>query len=63
MNWFTRVRNSMGFSPDKKTTTEKDLWIKCPSCQEMLFVQEYEDNLSVCPKCEHHGRIGADAAG
>lgn len=60
MNWFNRVRNSLGFSADKKTT-EKDLWIKCPSCQEMLFVQEYEDNLSVCPKCEHHGRIGADA--
>jgi len=60
MNWFNRVRNSLGFSSEKKTT-EKDLWIKCPSCQEMLFVQEYEDNLSVCPKCEHHGRIGADA--
>ncbi|MFN4019400.1 MAG: acetyl-CoA carboxylase, carboxyltransferase subunit beta [Erythrobacter sp.] len=60
MNWFTRVRNSLGFSADKKTT-EKDLWIKCPSCQEMLFVQEFEANLSVCPKCEHHGRIGADA--
>lgn len=60
MNWFTRVRNSLGFSADKKST-EKDLWIKCPSCQEMLFVQEYEANLSVCPKCEHHGRIGADA--
>ncbi len=60
MNWFNRVRNSLGFAPEKKST-EKDLWIKCPSCQEMLFVQEYEANLSVCPKCEHHGRIGADA--
>ncbi|WP_027442233.1 acetyl-CoA carboxylase, carboxyltransferase subunit beta [Erythrobacter cryptus] len=60
MNWFTRVRNSLGFSSQKKTT-EKDLWIKCPSCQEMLFVQDYESNLSVCPKCEHHGRISADA--
>ncbi len=60
MNWFTRVRNSLGFGTEK-TSTEKDLWIKCKSCQEMLFVQEYEENLSVCPKCEHHGRIGADA--
>jgi acetyl-CoA carboxylase carboxyl transferase subunit beta len=60
MNWFTRVRNSLGFSNEKKTT-EKDLWIKCPACQEMLFVADYEANLSVCPKCEHHGRIGADA--
>lgn len=59
MNWFTRVRNSLPFGGEKKTT-EKDLWIKCKSCQEMLFVQEYEENLSVCPKCEHHGRINAD---
>ncbi|MDE2437539.1 MAG: acetyl-CoA carboxylase carboxyltransferase subunit beta, partial [Sphingomonadales bacterium] len=38
-----------------------NLWIKCPSCSEMLFTREYEENLSVCPRCEHHGRIGADA--
>ncbi|MEE4200212.1 acetyl-CoA carboxylase, carboxyltransferase subunit beta [Erythrobacter sp.] len=59
MNWFNRVRNSLGFGAGKKAT-EKDLWIKCSNCQEMLFVQEYEDNLHVCPKCGHHGRIGAD---
>jgi len=59
MNWFNRVRNSLGFSDEKKST-EKDLWIKCKSCQEMLFVQEFEENLSVCPRCEYHGRIGAD---
>ncbi|ALE16737.1 Acetyl-coenzyme A carboxyl transferase beta chain [Altererythrobacter epoxidivorans] len=58
MNWFTRVRNSIGWLP--KRSTEKDLWIKCPSCQEMLFAKEYEENLSVCPRCDHHGRIGAD---
>ncbi|MEP3051488.1 MAG: acetyl-CoA carboxylase, carboxyltransferase subunit beta [Erythrobacter sp.] len=59
MNWFNRVRNSLGFGP--KRSTEKDLWIKCRSCQEMLFVQEYEENLSVCTRCEDHGRISADA--
>ena len=58
MNWFTRVRNSIGWGP--KRSTEKDLWVKCPSCQEMLFAQEYAENLSVCPRCDHHGRIGAD---
>lgn len=60
MSWFNRVRNSLGFSAEKKST-EKDLWIKCKNCQEMLFVAEYEENLSVCNRCEHHGRIGADA--
>jgi len=59
MNWFNRVRNSLGFSPGKKSN-DKDLWIKCPSCQDMLFVQEYEENDRVCPRCDHHGRIGAD---
>jgi acetyl-CoA carboxylase carboxyl transferase subunit beta len=59
MNWFTRVRNSVGWLP--KRTSEKDLWVKCPACKEMLFEQEYEENLHVCPRCEHHGRIGADA--
>jgi len=60
MNWFTRVRNSLGFGSEKKST-EKDLWIKCSNCQEMLFVAEYDENLRVCPRCDHHGRIGADA--
>ncbi len=59
MNWFTRVRNTIGFA--EKRSTEKDLWVKCKNCQEMLFAQEYEENLSVCPRCEHHGRISADA--
>ena len=58
MNWFNRVRNSLTFLP--KRETEKDLWIKCPGCQQMVFAQEYEDNLYVCPRCDHHGRIGAD---
>ncbi|NML94175.1 acetyl-CoA carboxylase, carboxyltransferase subunit beta [Novosphingobium olei] len=58
-SWLTRVRNALPFTP--KRDTPDNLWIKCPSCSEMLFTKEYEDNLSVCPRCEHHGRIGADA--
>lgn len=59
MSWLTRVRNSLPFA--QKRDTPDNLWIKCPSCSEMLFTKEYEENLSVCPRCEHHGRIGADA--
>ena len=58
MNWFNRVRNSLAFLP--KRASEKDLWVKCPGCQQMVFAQEYAENLQVCPRCEHHGRIGAD---
>ncbi|MBX7534183.1 acetyl-CoA carboxylase, carboxyltransferase subunit beta [Qipengyuania flava] len=58
MNWFTRVRNSISWLP--KRSTDKDLWVKCPNCQQMVFGQEYEENMDVCPRCGHHGRIGAD---
>ncbi len=59
MSWLDRVRNALPFA--EKRDTPDNLWIKCPSCKEMLFTKEYEENLSVCPRCEHHGRIGADA--
>ncbi len=59
MSWLNRVRNSLSYA--QKRDTPDNLWIKCPSCHEMLFTKEYEVNLSVCPHCEHHGRIGADA--
>ena len=58
MSWITRVRTSL--SNLKKRDTPDNLWIKCPSCSEMLFTKEYEDNLSVCPRCDHHGRVGTD---
>ena len=59
MSWLDRVRNSIPFTT--KRDTPDNLWIKCPACSEMLFAKEYEDNQSVCPRCDHHGRIGADA--
>jgi acetyl-CoA carboxylase carboxyl transferase subunit beta len=59
MSWLTRVRNSL--SRFGKRDTPDNLWMKCPSCSEMLFARDYEHNLSVCPRCDHHGRIGAAA--
>ena len=49
----------------KKLTTVKvrkrdmpdGLWIKCPGCDEMLFKQELETALNVCPKCDHHFQL------
>ena len=59
MSWFNRVRNSLPFVANKRSTDET-LWIKCKGCGEMIFARDYADNLYVCPRCEHHGRIGAD---
>jgi len=35
------------------------LWIKCPSCEAVLYRTDLEKNLGVCPKCNHHGRVSA----
>lgn len=56
MNWFTRVRNAIPFIA--KRDTPDNLWVKCPACAQMIFAKEYEENLSVCTACGHHGRIG-----
>ena len=59
MNWLSRVRNALPFMA--KRETEGNLWNKCPSCAQMIFIKEYEENLSVCTVCGHHGRIGPKA--
>jgi acetyl-CoA carboxylase carboxyl transferase subunit beta len=57
MSWINRVRNAIPFIA-KRSEGPDNLWHKCPSCGQMVFTKEWEDNLSVCPKCDHHGRIG-----
>ena len=56
MNWVTRVRDAIPFIAKRETT--ETLWHKCKGCNSMVFLKEYEENQSVCPKCDHHGRIG-----
>lgn len=56
MSWLTRVRQSIPFLP--KRETPDNLWHKCRQCEAMIFTKEYEQNNFVCPRCEHHGRIG-----
>ncbi|HEV2866908.1 MAG TPA: acetyl-CoA carboxylase, carboxyltransferase subunit beta [Allosphingosinicella sp.] len=56
MSWLNRVRNRIPFLP--KRETPDNLWHKCPECDAMIFLKEYEENLWVCPRCDHHGRIG-----
>ena len=38
-----------------------DLWTRCPGCDEMLYNKQLEKTLRVCPTCDHHHRLRADA--
>ncbi len=44
-----------------RRTVPEGLWLKCPSCDSVLYTADLEGNLNVCPKCDHHHRIGARA--
>ncbi|MBT9458486.1 MAG: acetyl-CoA carboxylase carboxyltransferase subunit beta [Burkholderiaceae bacterium] len=47
--------------PNERRTIPEGLWIKCPSCETVLYKTDLEQNVNVCPKCSHHHRIGARA--
>ncbi|HZT23611.1 MAG TPA: acetyl-CoA carboxylase carboxyl transferase subunit beta, partial [Verrucomicrobiae bacterium] len=43
----------------KKRDIPEGLWTKCPGCETMIFDKELDENLKVCPKCQHHFPIGS----
>jgi acetyl-CoA carboxylase carboxyl transferase subunit beta len=42
-----------------KTVRTEGLWIKCLGCRAIIFIPDLEANLNVCPKCQHHFKLGA----
>ena len=59
MSWLSRVRSGIPFLPKRQTT--ENLWHKCSKCGTMVFLKEWEENYSVCPRCDFHDRIGPTA--
>ncbi|MBV6403986.1 MAG: acetyl-CoA carboxylase carboxyltransferase subunit beta [Flavobacteriales bacterium] len=60
MGWFTRTKEGITTSTEEKKETPEGLWYKCPECDEIVTSEDHENNLWVCPKCEHHEKIGSD---
>lgn len=62
MNWLTRLIPSIGLNKEASASKSKvpdGLWNNCPACEAILYQPELEKSLFVCPKCDHHLRIGA----
>jgi len=51
-----RIKSAPG---ERRTPVPEGLWVKCPSCEAVLYRTDLEKNLFVCPKCAHHSRVGA----
>ena len=59
MSWLKRLRPARIQTDARRKSVPEGLWTKCPGCDAVLYQAELERNLSVCPKCGHHLRIGA----
>ncbi len=61
MSWLEKLLPPKIQPSDAATRRQmhEGLWLKCPSCETVLYKTDLEQNLSVCPKCAHHMRVGA----
>jgi acetyl-CoA carboxylase carboxyl transferase subunit beta len=56
MSWLTefvrpKIRTLLG-----RRDVPENLWVQCPSCQQMTYHTELQKNLKVCAHCGHHMR-------
>ncbi|KAA1193888.1 acetyl-CoA carboxylase carboxyltransferase subunit beta [Pseudohalioglobus sediminis] len=61
MSWIDKILPS-GVSRSestKRSSVPEGLWKKCVKCDAVLYRPDLERNDDVCPKCDHHMRIGA----
>ena len=58
MAWFKKVRKPIE-PPDQQSRVPEGLWVKCPSCGQVIYNKDLAASLSVCTKCGHHFRLSA----
>jgi acetyl-CoA carboxylase carboxyl transferase subunit beta len=62
MAWFTREKPGVeGTAEGDKRVRTEGLWLKCESCGQIIWKKTLDENMQVCPKCEHHFRLDARA--
>lgn len=59
MSWFKKIRKPIE-SAQKESRVPEGLWVKCPSCSQILYNKDLTASLSVCTKCSHHFRLSAN---
>jgi acetyl-CoA carboxylase carboxyl transferase subunit beta len=58
MAWFKKVRKPIE-AANKESRVPEGLWVKCPSCGQIIYNKDLAASLSVCTKCSHHFRLTA----
>lgn len=59
MSWLEKLLDKKNIISTRKASIPEGVWTKCPSCNQILYRIALEENLAVCPKCDHHMRMAA----
>lgn len=59
MSWLEKILDKKNIINTRKASIPEGVWIKCPSCDQVLYRIALKENLEVCPKCQHHLRMSA----
>ena len=59
MSWFRRKEKNIQTENSEKKDIQEGLWVKCPSCRQILYKAELLQSNNVCYKCGYHFRIPA----
>lgn len=59
MSWIEKILPKSKRSTSQRANVPEGVWSKCVKCDQIIYRAELERNLEVCPKCDHHMRIGA----
>ncbi len=61
MSWINHIlpKIKREDEPRKTSPVPEGVWTKCPGCDQVLYTEELERCLKVCPKCGYHFRLGA----
>jgi acetyl-CoA carboxylase carboxyl transferase subunit beta len=59
MPWFKKAKTPISPAPATAVRVPEGLWVKCPSCTQVIYNKDLQASVQVCPKCAHHFRMTA----
>jgi len=61
MAWFKREKKPMEVPtpPEERRVRTEGMWTKCDACRAIIWKKDLEANWQVCPKCQHHFKLGS----
>jgi acetyl-CoA carboxylase carboxyl transferase subunit beta len=61
MAWFKREKEAIQdpVPPEERRVRTEGMWEKCVACRKIIWKKDLDANWQVCPRCDHHFKLGA----